>query len=307
MPSQCMCYSCREARAQGAMPTFEDDFYFDVTEDDDDYSDRGSGRLEYYSYRPDLVFHGQGPAFYGMEIEVSTDYPNRAAAVVARHCGSDLAYCKEDGSVDGLEIVTHPMSYDWAMSQFPWDMLTDLADRDCYIVASDNGIHVHVSRDAFGCPSHLYRWMKFVYRNQDDVQRIARRRTAHWAQFNADVRKGQINHVKMGRDFARRENEVYNRVTGQWEHADPTRLSRYNAINTVNESTLEVRVFASTLNITEAKSALQLVAGSVEYTRSLDASKVLKGRAWDWGAFQAWLAAQDGKYAALEAVDSRRQ
>lgn len=33
-----------------------------------------------------------------------------------------------DSSIgNGFEIVTHPMSYQWAMATFPWPMLTRLA------------------------------------------------------------------------------------------------------------------------------------------------------------------------------------
>lgn len=255
--------------------------------------DNGSDALHYYSYTPTLQFRGDGAPWYGMEIEVTSDRIRRLVNVVDQHAGN-LIYCKADGSVDGAELVTHPMSYEWAMANFPWQVLPALKDEaDATVIASDNGIHIHVSRDGFDNSSHLFRWMKFWYRNPNDIQRIARRQANSWSAFRPEDRAGQFEHSKYGK--------------GNYDYeSDATRRHRYSAINTTNDATLEVRVFASTLRPRRAQAALQLVAGSVEYTRQLSADAITHRRGWDWRAFTAW-AGKSGQYQALVMEDRTRR
>ncbi|MEV4241447.1 hypothetical protein ACIBJI_04935 [Nocardia sp. NPDC050408] len=62
-------------------------------------------------------FHGDGPLFLGLELEIKTTpatFDNPVDTVLA-HAG-DLAYLKEDSSISpcGFELVTHPVSYEYA-------------------------------------------------------------------------------------------------------------------------------------------------------------------------------------------------
>jgi hypothetical protein len=253
---------------------------------------RDSGLLS-YRYTPELKFNGESGPYYGMEIEVTTDH-TRALVDIVRSSAGDLVYCKSDSSVQGAEMVTHPMSYEWAMAHFPWDMLgTIRTECDGTVVPQENGIHVHVGRDGFTDSAHMYRWMKLWYRNPSDVQRIARRRAGNWSAFNPEHRKGQKEHVKRGKPTYVRRN-------------DGTIIDRYSAINTTNTDTLEVRVFASTLRPQRAKAALQLVAASVEYTRNLTTDVITHRHGWDWPAFMAW-AAKSGQYPDLVAENRIRR
>jgi hypothetical protein len=213
------------------------------------------------------VFHGTGPLFLGPEIEIAT--PAYLDAECAQHAAArlgDLGYLKEDGSIGcGFEIVTHPMSYEWAIDHFPWQLLTDLAARGCAATAQ-TGIHVHVSRAGFSSPCHIYRWMKFIYRNQPQVTAVARRSSAQWAAFT---------------DHDRRSVKDYAKGTRYGE--------RYRAINTNNADTLELRIFASSLDPAQVQAALAFAAASVEYTRGLTAHDIAHHGGWQWPAFVAWL------------------
>jgi hypothetical protein len=55
-----------------------------------------------------------------------------------------------------------------------------------------------------------------------------------------------------------------------------------------------------------AKAALQLVAGSVEYARQLDAEAITQRHGWEWRAFIAW-AGKDGSYPDLIAENRIRR
>lgn len=234
------------------------------------------GLINSYSYKPEPIFHGDGPAYLGLELEISTSYRSSvsdAARVAHEHLG-DLGYLKDDSSVDsGFEIVTHPMSHAYARESFPWRMLQNLRENGA--IAGDNGLHVHVSREAFKDPTHVYRWLKFLHRNSEQVSVIARRRSNEWAAWNFQDRERAKSYAKGDR-------------CGH----------RYSAVNVQNWATFEVRVFASTLERNELMAALDLVAGSVEYTRDLTVHDIHWNNGWGWNSFRAWCGQRD-EYSAL--------
>ncbi|ALG14554.1 hypothetical protein AOZ06_04865 [Kibdelosporangium phytohabitans] len=219
-----------------------------------------------YSYKPKPKFQGDGPLFVGIELEVSTPdgRVRDAAHTVLKHLGT-VGYLKEDSSIrgQGFEIVSHPMSYAWAMEQFPWTFLDSLTWLGCD--ADANGLHVHVSREAFDGPCHLYRWMKFFYRNQRQVVTLARRGSNPHADFGSGGRRN-IKHYAKGE-----------------------KSNRYQAINTQNDATLELRVFAGTLKRQQAQAAIGLAVASVEYTRLLSTRDIVRCGGWEWPAFAAWV------------------
>lgn len=237
--------------------------------DCDDCRDDQLGGLVYeYSYKPHPVFHGTGPLFLGAEIEIETPYGRQAdSAQIATSSLGSLGYLKADASIgNGFEIVTHPMSYEWAMVHFPWQMLTRLRESGC--AATDGtGIHVHVSRAGFTSPCHVYRWMKFIYRNEPQVKAVARRSCDQWAAFTNQDRHA----VK--------------------DYAKGARGARYRAINTTNDDTFELRIFASSLDPRDVQAALAFTAASIEYTRHLTVEEITNG-GWTWSAFTAFLADQ---------------
>lgn len=240
----------------------------------DDYGDHG-GLIESYGYSPCPEFHGAGPVYLGMELEVN--YANyRCAELASEHLGS-LGYLKEDGSLtNGFEIVTHPMSHEYARKYFPWGMLDDLRANGAQ-TDDDTGLHVHVSRKGFDSPAHVYRWMKLIYRNKQGVTAVARRSGSSWASFTARARRDVKAYAKGERSAA-----------------------RYQAINVQNYATFEVRVFESSLDRDNVQAALDLVAASVEYTRHLTVPTIVAG-GWNWDAFGEWVAERP-EYAALASV-----
>ncbi|WP_235746976.1 amidoligase family protein [Nocardia coffeae] len=235
-----------------------------------------SNGIHDYSYKPTPLFHGTGPVFLGLELELKTsDGDCYDCARLATSTLGHLGYLKDDGSIGygrGFEVVTHPMSYPYAMQQFPWDLLPRLEERGAYI-DSDVGIHVHVSRAGFASPVHVYRWMKFFYRNESHLTRLARRSCDEWAAFEPGARAGIV-------DFAKGNH--------QWGLGDG---GRYQAINTLPEHTFEVRIFASSLIPQQVQAALGFVAASVEYTRILTSIDIARRHGWEWTAFVTWLRA----------------
>lgn len=275
-----LCYSCFD---DDGMRQCRCGTYYDP--DSDDYSEcceqGGYELIRQYSYKPEPVFHGEGRTFLGMEIEIKTPSIGRMARMATAGFGS-TAILKHDGSISGgFEIVTHPMSYQWAMNSFSWQTLTDLAKAGAY--ADDAcGIHVHVSKAGFANPAHDHRWYLFIHRNQVEVEAVARRASSEWAAFSPEDR---MNAKKIAQKKAKN-------------------YQRYAAINSIPAHTYEMRVFASSLDVQQVKAAMGLVSATVEYTRQLSSRQIIRDNGWAWSSFARWVSSRE-EYAPLVAEMNR--
>jgi hypothetical protein len=204
---------------------------------------------------------------------------------------------KDDGSLsDGFEIVTHPHTLSDYQTNFNWEFTSKLKREGFRSWNTDTcGLHVHVSRTAFGegvAPwgrpdrdqlilkkqAHELRFMKLIYDNQRQVERIAGRAGNHYATFQD---KGKlVSKLKYG-----------TQTNG-----------RYSAINTENDATLEVRVFKGSLRKERVLSALEFVTASVEYTRNLKVTS--KNQALSWLRFTAYVAENMDTYPNLALIMS---
>lgn len=291
--------------------------------DDCDCGDCGScdrrrsagGLINYYSYKPVPIFHGPGPVYLGVEMEIDTGDSlfDVARFVADKVCG--FAYMKEDSSIgDGFELVTHPLDYGWSLEHFPWEMFAEMRDRWGLHNGETCGIHVHVNRDGFTDQRHVYRWLKFVYRNQEALTALSRRRNgqlAEWGGFRPDSRAWAIHHAKTGGQASRLESwadyQGNPNRSAWWATRDkrdaygfPHYAARYSAINVSNEHTFELRFFAGSVYASQVKAAMGFAHASVEYTRQLTTREILTGNGWDWSGFTAYLAsAPDDIYAPL--------
>lgn len=226
-------------------------------------------RVRNYSFKPNPRFHGEGPLFLGLELEIVVpDDIHDAAVELATDRLAGLGYLKRDSSIQpgGFELVSHPMSYRYALDRFPWALLGQLDDLGCDTNAGV-GLHVHASRAGFASPAHVFRWMKLLYRNESEVTRLARRQS-RYAPFDRLAR----SRVK---DTAK-------------NHIHALGLDRYQAINPYPRHTLELRVFASSLDVGRVQAALAFTAASIDYTRALRIPDVRAG-AWEWSRFAAWV------------------
>ena len=245
--------------------------------------DEDESSIHSYSYRPSPYFFGKGQYYLGFELEVEARNSSRyeGAELVQGVLGSH-AYMKDDGSLnDGFEIVTHPHTLDAYKKDFDWDFIPKLKSEGFRSWNTETcGLHVHVSRTAFGSgetpwgradrdqiilkrQAHELRFMKLIYDNQRQVERIAGRSSNHYATFGDKGRL--VDKVKYG-----------NQSNG-----------RYSAINTENDMTLEVRVFKGSLRKERVLSALEFVTASVEYTRDLKVTS--KNQALSWLRFTAYI------------------
>jgi hypothetical protein len=259
---------------------------------DDDYD---SGVIHDYSYKPRPYFFPpkeRSPdtrLYFGIELEVEATRGERleCAEVVQANLG-ERAYLKYDGSLNnGFEIVTHPHTLeafrkDFAFDKFAIFRRSGLRSWD----TSTCGLHVHVSRDAFGVPydsrtdnysehinsrqTHEVRFMKLIYDNETQVCKLAGRKSGY-AHFED---KGNLMSKARGPGY-----------------------DRHVAVNTENDTTLEVRIFKGSLRPERVLGAIEFVHAGVEYTRNLKVNG--KNRALSWLAFCGYVHANQEQYSNL--------
>ena len=189
-----------------------------------------------YGYKPEAIFYGQGDRFFGVELEIDGggEYTDNAESILGiANREQNLIYCKHDGSLDdGFEIVTHPMSLDFQLHKMPWQAVLQRAIAMGYLShqAGTCGLHVHVSRDAFGDTDDaqdkaIARVLFFVERHWNELLRFSRRSQHQMDRWAA--RYGYRDHP----------DEML-------EHIKKGYGNRYTCVNLTNEDTVEFRMFS---------------------------------------------------------------
>lgn len=290
-----------DARASYCESCLEDCYY---CEDCDTYTSEGCDNcssdsdgmgnriIHDYSYRPDPIFHSTNPderLFFGIEIEVEASDSRSDSAMHAYQLeGADLAYLKNDGSLDhGFEIVTHPMSHDFYKNEASqlWEVLENLRSKSGLRVKSWDtrtcGLHIHISRTGFSGGAHMHRFLNLVYSNPEFYSALAGRSSDQWAKFTDIYQKEYRRDANGERIPAPPTSGLYWEVDTKrtFKHKlDPNRGSdRYSAVNTLNAHTLEMRIFRGTVNGNTVKAQLDLAHASVEYTRTLSVHDIREG------------------------------
>jgi len=254
-----------------------------------------SNIIHSYGYKPNPVFFGKGSYHMGFELEVETREISRyEGAKIAQDILGNHAYMKSDGSLnDGFEIVTHPHTLEYYQEKFEWGVLRKLRSSGHRSWdTSTCGLHVHVSREAFGgvvewdskpqdimhMQAHQLRFMKLIYDNERQVARIAGRGSNSYASFSD---KG--------------------RLVGKVKHGN-SRDGHCAAVNTENYATIEIRVFKGSLRKERVLSALEFVTAGVEYTRDLKVTGT--NTALSWLRFAAYVSNESVKYPNLALIMS---
>ncbi|OUO44158.1 hypothetical protein B5F88_02185 [Flavonifractor sp. An306] len=205
-----------------------------------------------HSYKPEPIFHGKGPRFFGVELEMDGggECSTHASCLLAiANQEKERSYIKHDGSLnDGFELVTHPMSLDIQLHEMPWRQLCRHAVSLGYRShqASTCGLHIHVSRKAFGATEQeqdaaIARVLYFFERHWEELLKFSRRtprQLERWAS-----RYGYKEQPMEILDFAKKGYHG----------------GRYACVNLRNADTVEFRIFRGTLKPNTIFATLELV------------------------------------------------
>lgn len=249
---------------------------------------------------------------------------------------NDAAYIKTDGSLSyGIELVTHPHTLAAYKDGFDWgwaEKVANMGGRSWS--ASSCGLHIHVGVSTFESRSHFARWWMLFHRNTDQWVKLAGRDSARWATFgdwddsaaNQGAIRRAIGYMPFNLenspsappppDYYRmrpqqideaefRRNQFFKYHPNQLAQKGRRGGTRYVALNTNNEHTVELRFWRPSLRHTTVLAALEATAASVEYTRGLrvlnkkeDLATKLAVVKWD--AFRSWVKDHANEYPYLD-------
>ena len=212
-----LCLTCLEDRYTacarcGALIPNHQACYLPAGEDDDEpycpdcyLTVAGQKPIHDYYYRPSPCFWGDGPFYFGVELEIDEageDSDNARRLLAIANQGQPRLYCKHDGSLDeGFEIVSHPMTLDYHCQHMPWKEVLDKARSLGYRShqAGTCGLHVHINRTAFGNTLEeqdevIARILYFFEKHWEEMLKFSRRTRSQLAQWAA--RYGLKEHPK---------------------------------------------------------------------------------------------------------------
>jgi hypothetical protein len=193
----------------------------------------------------------------------------------------DYLYLKEDGSISGFEIVTHPATLEAHKVLMPRDAFSALAKDHGMVgwAGAGAGLHVHVSKRAF-THAHLHKFQLFHYRNSHWLKTFAGRDSGRWASF--DVTQNHNGEPMKLSTLAK----------GQYER---TYLNRYHALNFVPPRTVELRYFRASLKPDTVLAVLEIVHAMWAYTQAHNSSDY-RDNGFAWSNFRSWVADQDYEF-----------
>ena len=201
-----------------------------------------------YSHKPNPIFHGEGNDQFGLEIEVDEGGKSEANAEglleIMNFQTEDKIYIKEDGSLnDGFEIVSHPATLSQHLTVFDWEELLKEAKTLGYTSdAGTCGMHVHISRDAFG-NTEL---------EQDlNITKLLLITEIFWDKLVTFSRRDEAQLSRWAKRYGLTSDSDELLKTAK-------RSNRYHAVNLDNFHTIELRIFRGTLNYTTFAATLQL-------------------------------------------------
>jgi hypothetical protein len=270
----------------GELGHINDSYYWDCdgeyhdtpeSERDEEDDEENPRYIHSYSYKPrSIFFRGKGEQninnkvtpYYGIELEIerNTDEENicsrdeLAEELTFQKFDKDLAYCKFDGSLnDGLEIVTHPMSFRYIKEREEMfkNALTHIGTQGFVShVANTCGMHIHISKDTF-TTWHIFRFLKFFVDNKEFIFKISQRKRAQFEEWS-NIEEMNAESLMI---LAKNKDGNY---------------SRRVAVNLHNSRTVEIRIFRGNLNPERFLKNIEFVDALFCYTR--DCSEItLKG------------------------------
>jgi hypothetical protein len=252
----CHCQSC------SCLLSNSDAYYLDSDDEDPycfscyedrrrDEEDDETTYIHPYSYKPHVKFFGTGKRYYGIELEMSgvngKDPDSARVLLEIANKGQDHMYIKADSSVEaGFECVSAAFSLDYHINHFNWQEVLEASIKMGYRSHLTNfcGYHIHVSREGLG---------ETLEDQEATISRILYFFQMHFTEL--------LN-------FSRRTLQNYNKWCCRYkmkdspkEVLDNAKMSsngRYTCVNSLNTSTIEIRIFRGSLRLNTIIAAIQL-------------------------------------------------
>jgi hypothetical protein len=188
--------------------------------------------------------------YYGIEVELSGDKVDRTQLTnIMQDVPDSVAYPVHDGSISfGFEIVSQPATLNWIRQNIKhWENMFchytdgwDSEDAQC-------GIHIHMSKSAF-TRLQLFKFMRVFY-------------DENWRDFiiavSGRTHMGQLEHYSSIRDDS--DARLIDKARTK------AGTNKYTAVNLLNNTTVEVRIFQSTMKVGVLLRYLEFVQSLYDY------------------------------------------
>ncbi len=183
----------------------------------------------------------KNPLYLGIELEFDTDR-KKAPPLIRRF--KDHMIAKEDGSIDGFELVTAPATFSIhaeIFKEFPFNKQK---------VTSRDGMHVHVDKKSL-TTLQMGKIFEFIYNdnNYKFIKKIAGRDLNNYC--STVTKKSVLSGIE------EHENGITYRVEG----------SHHTAINVSNKNTVEFRIFRTPSTYEQFMARLEFVKAMVDWTK----------------------------------------
>lgn len=217
-----------------------------------------------HGFRPKLKFHGKGPLFYGVELEMEGESHERCIKGASLFESDPFWSIQMDSSLNcGIEAVSQPATIDYWRGK-DLSIFRDLRDIGMKSYQTTTaGMHVHMSNKALTALDRL-KLIEFTANNANLVRELSRRRNSELERW-ANPERGNSRRYYI-RKAARQDN-----------------LGRYAAINTCPRDTTEVRIFRGTLFEPAFRRNIELVHALVQFAKGNKINDMQSG------TFRKWL------------------
>ena len=268
-----------------------------------DNQEQSSRAIQSYSYKPNPVFgwvvESQlvrglsvprtviNEPMFGFELETNArdrDRVAEASTFLVQESPEEYLYNKDDATISGFEIVTHPFTLEAHKMLLPREAISALSSQ--YSLSSWSsvgglgaGLHVHISKKSFAGASHQYKFQMFHYRNADTIKKFAGRDSDRWATFRRTTDPTDYGYDNMV--------EICK--------GNRTQNNRYSALNFQNRHTIELRYFRGSLKPETVLGVLEFCHSVHAYTKLLTAKEVANGHL-AWGSYKMWLSEQSYEF-----------
>lgn len=228
--------------------------------------------------------------YVGFELEISARGDSHTGRISTRPIREwaeanlkhgDIFDCKHDGSVNGFEIATQPMTPRY-FERVDWEGFMDVLNSAYPIRNGDDepsghGLHVHIGRVAFRKDPISQAAFAYLLGQGDNLERIARRAPFGYCPKVHKPVSASIAQSQPGTMQGRRI-----RSSGIGYGRD--------AINLTNSKTIEIRAFKSTRSANELRDAVRVVYLAAEYVRYLRSGGWHEtAKAVHWSQFCEWV------------------
>lgn len=228
--------------------------------------------------------------YLGIELEIVAESGDRRGYTKVREWldenlgGRRNMDLKHDGSVDGYEMATQPMTPDY-FENVNWESFFEmvneahpLSDRGYDDEPDAHGLHVHIGRTAFHRDDVAIAAFCYLIGQDNHLERIGRREATHYCEKVPKPVSSAIVHRKGTRT-----------TQGMRLHYNGNHFGR-TAINLLNSATIEIRAFKSTRSANEFRDAVRMVYVAAEYIRHLRVGRKPCGpQALRWDTFAEWV------------------